>query len=228
MENEKVLSYDPKTIELLNRCILEDEFDDELQNQRLFGGKISGEEELKRLLSARSVAEIAQVNNVALNVGSGKSALKEMLKDFRVISLEPNPNRRPEGEVIVGWAENIPLPDKSVGLIVAWSVLPFVRSLQETLVQFNRVLVKNGKLVCDIRSYDDLPIAQTFHPVCFLRYAYVFGFLVEEWIEFNDGYGDRAAYRFRKIRDFDYRWLMWPQCKGKILNYLKERDRVML
>lgn len=209
MENE---SFNVTTIHTLNKAILEDEFDDKTQNVNNYEGVISGNDVLKSLLRHESLDSMK-----GLNVGA---ASHELPGDW--YNLEPCPQRATE-KTIQGWSENIPT-NVCFDLIICWGTLCFVRSLPETLVQFNLRLLQNGRLYVDIVRETVMPLAQTVHGPSFIRYMSLFGFSLCEYHHFGHETHQRTGFRFEKVREFDYRYLRIPQCTGKVNNFLWERD----
>lgn len=209
-------SWDEDTIRLFNLSILEDQFDDVKQNDSAYDGQMSGIEELKSLCARTEMPSV-------LNVGAGGSHL-DFLSGSRIHNLEPAPSRDTDLDTkIEGWCENIETNTRFDG-IVCWGTFCFVRSVPESLIQFNRRLCQGGHLILDTVSFTTCPLAQTVHPDCFVRYADLFGFGLEIRLEFGPWYHRREGYHFRKYNDFDHRRLMMPQSKGEINNFLEERD----
>ena len=220
-----VKTYDSTILELFSRSILEDEFQDLSQNDNLYGGKLSGNLHLTRLLNCHKLIKNPTLN--ILDVGSGSSKL-EVFKDAVYYSLEPNPNRNKGTKVIEGWAENI---DTNIifDLLVCWGVFCFVRSVPETLISFNKRLHIGGYLVMDIVTKTIFPLAQTSDKDSFIRYCSLYGFQLEEEVEFiTCGSHYRVGLRLKKFENFDIRRLRQPQSKGGVNNFFEERDFYLL
>lgn len=219
-------SFNEETIGLFNRTILEDEFNDKFQNDDIYEGFVSGGKELERLLDTQELMAMLDSDEERhiLNVGSGQADLKTMFPPGTLIdNLEPCPQRESLG-VIEGWSENIPNTVVGYDAVICWGVLCFVRSLPETLIEFNRVLGLGGFLITDIVEYSTMPLPQTVNANNFVRWINLFGFDLEERIKFGNPYHKRVGYRFTKFEEFNYKRLRMPQCEGKINNYLPERD----
>jgi hypothetical protein len=216
-------SFDKKDIKLLNRAIIEDEFDDKLQNTNIYDDQVSGFD----ILHTLEYTYDSKANADVLNVGAGSSA--DISPGFsqppvNVFNLEPNPKRGDSNDnVITGWCENIDT-DKQFDFIVCWGTFCFTWSTQLTLLQFNRRLITGGRLIMDIVSESIFPLAQTQHPDSFVRHVSLFGFELEHRIPFGTSTHKREGFRFKKVRDFDINYFKMPQATGKINNYLPERD----
>jgi hypothetical protein len=211
-----VKSYSEETIRLFNQSILEDEFDDSKQNESIYDQKVSGFDILYQL--TRTV-----LGSKVLSVGSGSS------NDFgfdgaEYFYLEPNEERAKSlSNRILGWCENIETTGR-FHCIVCWGTLCFVRSLPESLIQFNSRIVPGCHLILDVVKSTNMPLAQTVDPDSFVRYAALFGFELEHRIPFGHDTHTREGFRFRKVRDFDPAYLRIPQCNGDIRNFLFSRD----
>jgi ubiquinone/menaquinone biosynthesis C-methylase UbiE len=221
-------SFNEGNIQLFNKTILDDAFNDTYQNEDLYNGYISGTVQLNRLLDNKDIQRIRDITDPrqVLNVGAGQANLTLFPRHTQVENLEPCPQRKKEG-TIEGWSENIPNNAHSYDVIVCWGVLCFVRGLPETMIEFNRVLKQYGHLVVDTVTYSTMALAQTVHPDSFVRWAGLFGFELEEKIEFGEHYHQRMGYRFKRVANFDPTRFRMPQCEGKINNYLPERDWFM-
>jgi hypothetical protein len=221
-------SYDEETIELFNLSIIEDEFDDKLQNNDIYDGFVSGGKELERLISTKDIMTDKSPDELhVLNVGAGQADLKVIFPpNSLIINLEPCPQRVTEN-TIEGWCEAVPEDLVLQDVVICWGVLCFVRSLPETLINFNRVLFRGGYLIVDVVTFSTMPLPQTVHPDSFIRYVRLFGFELEERINFGPEYHQRVGYRFKLVEEFNYKRLRMPQCGEKINNYLPERDWFM-
>jgi len=217
-------SYNEETIKLLNDSILLDEFDDVLQNKTAYEGRISGGDVLKGIV--KRVGYNLTGPLTLLNTGAGSYDIAKIWKGIplnNIFDLEPCPQRKTDS-ALEGWCENIPLGSKAVDVILCWGVLCFVRSLPETLVQFNRVLTPGGFLIVDTVSYTTMPLPQTCHPESFVRYASMFGFNLFEMNPFGPNHHRRVGFLFRKDEEFNPARMRMPQSTGEIKNYLPERD----
>jgi hypothetical protein len=213
-----VKSYSEETIRLFNQSILEDEFNDSKQNESIYDQKVSGFEILYQLVHSLNEPDMK-----VLSVGSGSSS------DFGFASaeylyLEPNEERAKSiPNRILGWCENIET-SRRFHCIVCWGTLCFVRSLPESLIQFNNRLVPGYHLVLDVVKSTNMPLAQTVDPDSFVKYAELFGFELEHRIPFGHDTHQREGFRFKKVRDFDPAYLRIPQCNGDIRNFMFSRD----
>jgi hypothetical protein len=217
-------SYDVKTIEIINSSILEDEFNDASQNKNAYDNKISGENILQGFINHAGYYLKRPFS--LLNVGAGQGILSKLLEDSTVSqiqNLEPCPGRV-INNAIEGWCENIPLEAYSVNTVLCWGTLCFVRSLPETLIQFNKVLFIDGILIVDIVTYTTMPLAQTVNAESFIRYTSMFGFSSLEEVKFGPDYHSRVGFIFKKTENFNPARLRMPQSTGEIKNYLPERD----
>jgi len=217
-------SYDEKTIELLNSTILNDEFNDEQQNKEAYGGLMSGERIMNDLIL--KAGNVLREPFTILNIGAGQGTTERIFEDSAVEDLydmEPCLTRKTDN-AIEGWCENIPAEVRAFNLILCWGVLCFVRSLPETLVQFNRVLKTGGFLIVDTVAYTTMPLAQTVNPDCFVRYMSMFGFTLYDRAGFGPEYHNRVGFLFKKTEDFNPARMRMPQSTGEIKNYLVERD----
>ena len=217
MEKSKTKSYNEDVINELNKSIELDQFNDGKQNETSYSGGVSGEKELKQLFDLIPNNEV----NKLLDVGSGGSELWSDVEES--INLEPNESRA-NINCIIGWAENIQARKKSFDCLVCWGTLCFVRGLQETLYEFNRVLKIKGYLILDTVSYTTMPLAQTVHPESFVRYINMFGFELIAQKPFGWEGHERVGFVFRKYEDFDYRRMCMPQSTQEINNFLPKRD----
>jgi hypothetical protein len=212
--------FNEHIIEILSKAILKDEYSAVEQHKTLHeGALVDGE---KHLLQFLQTAISNKVSSTILNIGSGGVGLQSMVGD-PVIDLDPCPQRKTDN-VVEGWCENIPLRNKGVGIMVCWGTFCFVRSVQETLHEFNRVLDEGGFLVVDTATYSTMPLVQTVNPECFVRYAQLFGFEVWGQQPFGEKYFQRTAFLFKKVEDFNINKLRMPQAVGGVRNYLEERD----
>lgn len=215
--NKKVLAKIAETI-------TKDEFDDLFQNTKRYEGGISGEGTLYWMLMMNT----AHLGNI-LDIGCGSGSL---LKEYPVThAIEPNPRRFktakkrfPRITIRNGWSENIPFNSNYFDTVIAWGVMCFVRSIMESLVEINRVLKPSGKFIFDVNISSSMPMVQTVNPDNFVKYIELFGFTLFQRKEFGQSYHKRLALAIRKDKDFDPRRLRMPLCKGKIMNYLEERD----
>lgn len=222
-------SYNEETINLFNQTILEDEFDDNLQNNDIYNGFVSGAKELARLLDVKEIQTPFESDDChrVLNVGAGQAQLMPLFLPGTIITdLEPCPQRVTKNAV-EGWCEAIPGNLVLQDIIVCWGVLCFVRSLPEALINFNKALIMEGYLIVDVVEFSTMPLPQTVNPDSFVRYMQLFGFELEERISFGYYYHKRVGYRFKMVENFDYKRLRMPQCGAKINNYLPERDWFM-
>lgn len=89
-------------------------------------------------------------NGNGLNIGAGHTKLDNRIKNMEIEA----------GENIdyVGRIENIPLPEKSMDLIISQEVLEHVENPWEAMHEISRVLKDNGKI------YLQLPFIIGFHP----------------------------------------------------------------
>jgi len=223
-----VESYNEQTIQLLNESILQDEFNDAKQNEIAYSGKISGQEVLEYLLDGVDLG-----NAHILDVGSGQSydLLCGRMKPKQWDVLEPSPERAKGAveDIIGGWSENIECAPYKYGGIVCWGTFCFVRSVQETLVEFNRVLLKGGYLFMDVVEYSTMPLAQTVNSKSFVNFIKLFGFEMVNRKEFGPPHHKRVGFTFEKFEDFNCHRLRMPQVddKGNINNFLISRDWFM-
>ncbi len=227
-KENRIKSYNERNIHLFNRTILEDEFNDYFQNEDIYFGEVSGIKQLGRLLNIEQIFGTKSSEIIFLNVGSGRQSLERLLPENALMYyLEPCPQRSTE-HTVEGWSENMNMTNEGADVILCWGVLCFVRSLPETMIEFNRVLKKGGLLIADVVTYSTMALPQTVNPDNFVRWVKLFGFDLEEKIEFGyETYHRRVGYRFSKFENFNYRRLMMPQCEGKINNFLPERDWFM-
>jgi hypothetical protein len=72
-----------------------------------------------------------------------------------------------------------------------------------------------------------MPLAQTVNSDCFVKYVRMFGFEIHSRSPFGFPYHKREGFLFKKVQDFDPRYLQMPQATGKINNFLIERDWFM-
>lgn len=218
---EKTKSYNEATINLLNSSILNDEFNDASQNENAYDGMVSGQEQMDILLNLAYSNGLPLIEGPVLNVGSGQQKLFVPGKGIK--NLEPCPSRKNEN-AIIGWAENIMSYEK-FSLILCWGTFCFVRSIQETLVEFNKVLSGGGFLIVDVVTDTTMPLAQTVNPDSFVRFTQMFGFEMYSRIKFGWEGHMRVGLLFRKFENFNVNRLRMPQTKdGVVLNYLPQRD----
>jgi len=221
--------YNEDTIRKFCASILEDEFDDHAQNERVTEGDVSGASVLRTLLSLpKTYLSSGHAAMPILNVGAGSTSISRYFGgNQESFDLEPCPNRASRNSnrnVIEGWSENINT-DLVFGMIVCWGTLCFVRSLPETLIQFNERLAYKGSLIVDIVSRTTMPLAQTADPDSFTRYVEMYGFSLRARIPFcHTSAHARVGFEFVKDREYDPRYLRMPQCEGRIRNFLMERD----
>jgi hypothetical protein len=218
-------SFNEETIKLFNKTILEDEFNDKYQNDDIYDGFVSGGKEMIRLLNTDDLMRELDSDDIprhVLNVGAGQADLRVIFPpNTKIFDLEPCPQRKTV-DTIEGWSENI--EGNSFDVVVCWGVLCFVRSLPETLIEFNHILYKGGNLITDVVEYSTMPLPQTVNPDNFVRWINLFGFELEERIKFGNPYHKRVGYRFTKFEEFNHKRFLMPQCEGKINNFLPERD----
>ncbi len=212
-------SYNLGIIREINLSIINDEFDDLKQNNLISGGDVSGHSALKELVSFQKY----QYKTV-LNIGAGGADIINLFSYVpKIIGLDPCLRRKVEG-VIEGWCENIET-EIEFELVVCWGVLCFVRSLPESLVNFNSVLKTGGMLAVDVVHNTVQPLCQTVNPDSFVRYMQLFGFEVQVRLPFQSfSTHQREGFLFKKVRDFDYRYLRIPQAETGVNNYLEQRD----
>jgi len=218
-------SFNEEVIHKFNLTILEDEFNDAMQNERIHENSLSESDKIRRLFDCEWDK---QEDIRILNAGSGQGDLGAVLSPkYCITNMDPCPSRSVGKDIVYGWCENIPFEDGLFDGIFCWGVIYFVRSLPETLIEFNRVLKPGGKLIIDVVKYSSMPLPQTTNPDCFWRYLEMYGFEMEERFPLGKPYFQREAFRFKKVRPFDPRRLRMPQSKGEILNFLEERDWFM-
>jgi hypothetical protein len=213
--------YSKNTIDRFCQSIIEDEFDDSEQNHSIYLDKVSGFDTLTKLLDFEMTG-----SQTILNVGAGSGASISFPYPVDMYFLEPNVQRGDRitnQKVILGWCENIAV-DISFDMVICWGTMCFVRSVPETLIQFNDRLRVGGMLVLDVVKSTNLALAQTTNPRSFIGYASLFGFDLYHWISFGHSTHQREGFRFVKVRDFDPRYLRMPQAKGGVRNFLFERD----
>lgn len=89
-------------------------------------------------------------NGTGLNIGAGHTKLDNRIKNMEIEA----------GENIdyVGRVESIPLPEKSMDLIISQEVLEHVENPWDAMHEISRVLKDNGKI------YLQLPFIIGFHP----------------------------------------------------------------
>jgi hypothetical protein len=219
-------SYSKKTIKRFNLTIEGDEFNDAEQNKSLYDDHVSGYDELTKLLD---INDTTYVYRKVLNVGAGSGSPLKFPHPVDMYYLEPNPDRVEEIDVdrddniIPGWCENIDTELK-FDMIICWGTLCFVRSIPETLIQFNDRLFKEGMLVLDVVKSTSFPLCQTADPDSFIRNVSLYGFELQHRIPFDHLGHNREGIRFKKVRDFDPRYLRMPQAKDGLRNFIPERD----
>ncbi len=208
-------AYSEKNIEMFLKSILEDEFDDKQQNEKMYEGDRSGQDVLNLLIS------LGGLSHPVLDIGAGCGS------DKSDMSLEPNEARAGEKNVISGWFENTELESLSIGTIICWGTMCFVRSVPECLIEANRILRFGGSFIFDVVEYSTMPLAQTVNPKSFRNYVELFGFSLQTVWEFGFYYHKRVGYRYKKVREFLPVYLRMPQSKGEINNFLYSRDWYM-
>lgn len=220
-------THSDSLIEELARSVVEDEYDDALQDERAYGGRVSAEDELVFLF--RKYGARGRV----LDVGAGSGYLFRALPITHAV--EPNSRRLAKAiergkergvEVVQGFIEALPYPDEFFDTVIAWGVMCFVRSDSEALAEVNRVLKTGGSFIFDVVAETTLPIARPVNPVGYARWCECFGFrrLLVMPLD-SPSYHRRYAVVLEKVSKFDWRMLRAPQLgKDKILNYCEERD----
>src|SRR5574343_619981 len=111
--------------------------------------------------------------------------------------------------------------------VLCWGSFCYFRSQWEGLINFNRMLRMNGRLIFDVATKSNLPISQTVHGDSFCNMLQTcFGFKIIERREFGEEFNQRLAIAAEKIEEFNYRKLQIPFLKkdGKVGNFLLERD----
>jgi SAM-dependent methyltransferase len=217
-------NYSEKNLKLFSKTILDDEFDDMQQNENAYQGTVSGANVLIDLINKAS--SIITDAEFVLNVGSGGHHISEYFPKAQTYDLDPCP-ARVDNSTIEGWCENMDVKDKGVDFLICWGTLCFVRSLPETLIEFNRVLKEGGFICLDVVTYTTMPLPQTVNPDCFPKYVGMYGFDVWCRVPFGFPFHKRDAFLLRKTRDFDPAYLRMPQGTSKINNFLLERDWFM-
>lgn len=221
-------NYKPENMDLWAETILKDEFNDVSQNRR-FGSGFAGPsvlDEGELVTGARVLKQLVDLGTLrtpVVDVGSGASHLSFV--DKRV---EPNDSRGGDNRVC-GWVEALPFETGTVGSVLCWGTMTFVRSMIEALMEVNRVLYIGGVFIFDVVTLSTLPLCQTVHGRSFAGHLGLHGFLVEGMINFGPDFHQRLGIRCVKVRLWDPRWFRIPQCQGgKIGNFLPERDWYML
>lgn len=108
-----------------------------------------------------------------------------------------------------------------------------VRSDYEALIEVNRVLRLDGSFIFNLLTNDeqDIICGRCLGPKNYARLVEQFGFERQAWAAHNAG--DRfvpdsqisTVLAFRKVREFDERWLSLPQVNREhITNYVPDRD----
>ncbi len=220
-----VETHKDDVVNLIVKSVLEDEFSDELQHEN-FNESVEGFDLLKSLYDIY----VKRPVNV-LEVGCGSGRLICVLGVSHAV--EPNPKRlkaavekasQCNAVVKQGFIEAFPFEDNMFDAVLAWDVLMFVRSEAEALVEVNRVLKTAGVFIFNVVEESYLPIAKPVNAHGFAKWVENFGFRVRALVPFRSHMGLKYAIVAEKVRAFDYRWLLLPQAKGEILNYVEERD----
>lgn len=223
-----VPTSNPRNMEKLSSIIESDEYDDEMQNEEVWGGF-----ENRNILDEFFNRNKIEGRIIDIGCGSGQSFFVFNIDD----GLEPHPqrlervNKKLEGskegrhQVRQGYIENIPWPDATFTTVLSWGTMMFVRSMIEALMEVNRVLTFDGVFIFDVVTFSTMPIAQTVNGSCFPRYCQLFGFDVVEKREFGELYYQRLALALKKVDLFDARRFRLPQFSSKkILNFFEYRD----
>ncbi len=214
----------------LQKILMEDEFDDSVQNEE-YGG-VSGEEIL--IADFNRFAEL----DLTLDVGCGSGELFDKLPITHAI----DPNNKREGKALKkmveelkqtgitniilgpGWAESIPYNDRKFANVVCWGTACFFRSPMEAYMEINRVLFLGGHLFFDVVTRTTMPIAQTVGGPSFIKHIQLYGFEIVSQTIFGPDYHRRLALVVMKTRDFDPKYFRMPQCVGEVNNYVEDRD----
>jgi len=231
-----IKSYNLELLARLDSLINRDAFDDQIQNNELYKGVVSGSPVLLRELN-----DVCQrfpngwTGRFVLDVGCGSGFTFDQLP-FITHGVEPNEvkfqNACAKGKPVEqGFCENIPFTSNFFDCVIVWGVLCFVRSLVESLIECNRVLKVGGYLVVDTVSSTILPMAQTVDELSFCRYTRSFGFEVVERLRFCEPTTPRhyrVGFVLEKVQDFVEDMLLAPfVVGGTINNFLEDRDWFM-
>ena len=116
--------------------------------------------------------------------------------------------------VLQGFAEEIQIPFSSniFNTVFSWGTMCFVRSMMEVLCSVNKALVMGGRFIFDVNTFSTMPIVQTVHPECFIRYVDLFGFKLIERREFGIHYHNRVALAVEKYEEFNPKRFHMLQC----------------
>jgi len=111
-------------------------------------GDHNSSKNVKRVLGAL-LAEMPS-NGLGLNIGAGRTRIDERIKNLEI----------EDGENIdyVGTAEEIPLEDETVDLVISQEVLEHVKDPRKAMSEIYRILKPSGRL------YLQLPFVIGFHP----------------------------------------------------------------
>jgi SAM-dependent methyltransferase len=218
-----------QTMQLLRRVVEEDEFNDAAQNEAVYDGGVSQQEELIELLGYTSAVGYTSAgpHKFVLDIGCG-SLTDPVLSKLVTHGLEPSPSRLPTKDKIVirsGYAEAIPYEDALFDVIISWGVMCFVRSDMEAMVEVNRSLTMHGRFVMDVVAESTLSICRTVHPRSYRRWMENFGFttVVEKPLE-SPPYHKRVGFVLEKVAEFKPEFLRAPQAIGGVRNFVPERD----
>jgi SAM-dependent methyltransferase len=172
---------------------------------------------------------------VEVGCGSGSIMLEIPVINY---GIEPNENRYRkfisninEGKIKVHPYERSRAEDANIyrefDTVLCWGSFCYFRSQWEGLINFNRMLKKEGILIFDVATKSNLPIVQTVHGDSFCNMLEkCFGFKIVERREFGEDFNQRLAIAAIKEKEFDYHYLQIPFLKkdGKVGNFLLERD----
>lgn len=215
--------YRKSNIEYLFRAVLDDQFDDQLQNVDLYGGKVF--EEDKFLMMANTCLPKGKV----LEVGCGSGALFGKLPISH--GIEPHPKRLQRCKECLkkvklkqGVIECIPHRSNYFEGVLAHGLWTWVRSENEALMEVNRVLKVNGVFIFDYISKTNMPLSRESNPQNLIMKLEAFGFQVIGHMPCRTYPITDSVIAVRKVMNFNYKYLLVPQVRGDILNYRHERD----
>jgi len=214
--------YNEKTVNKILDSIDMDEFDDYDQNKATKDYFYMDRPNLKAFFERNVFGD----KILDVGCGCGDSLIANPKIKY---AIDPCPKRveraielAPKDCVIKkAFAENIPFEDEFFDLIICWGTFYFTRSVNETIIEFNRVLKKGGRIVMDVMEETIFPITLVLNNNHFVHYYLpTFGFhLIEKttWVE-NKGL-KKTAFVLEKYRDFEPNDLLLPQSKGEIKNF---------
>lgn len=218
-------NYNENILKNLKQIVELDEYDDLYQNEDIYQNSVSGEDLLVEFFIRNS-----NKSGPTLDIGCGSGTIFKLFDSINY-AIEPN-NKRFEKTIsdvnnnwrviLQGWGENTGFEHIKFSTVLCWGAFCFVRSPMEVLIEVNRILGKDGVFIFDVNSKSNLAIVQTVDPESFINWVSLFGFTLIEQRKFEDGH--RVALAFKKVKDFDYKDLLMPQCIGTINNYNPKRD----